>query len=195
MGEALNLGSGTESTIVLDIAFWVISVSTIIAGLAVVFMKDVFRAALFLVVAFLGTAGLFVLLRAEFLAVVQVIIYVGAISVLILFAILMTRDTEQGSPSTRLRYPAGGVALLFRGAAIFVSFNSDWVLLTEFLQGGVGETPGLSEATVAKVNEVYADTVPVIASLLLRDYVLAFEVVSVLLLAAVIGALALVRER
>ena len=195
MGEALNLGSGTESTIVLDIAFWVISVSTIIAGLAVVFMKDVFRAALFLVVAFLGTAGLFVLLRAEFLAVVQVIIYVGAISVLILFAILMTRDTEQGSPSNRLRYPAGGVALLFMGAAIFVSFNSDWVLLTEFLQGGVGEPPGLSEATVAKVNEVYADTVPVIASLLLRDYVLAFEVVSVLLLAAVIGALALVRER
>lgn len=195
MGEPLNLGSGTESTIVLDIAFWVISASTIIAGLAVVFMKDVFRAALFLVVAFLGTAGLFVLLRAEFLAVVQVIIYVGAISVLILFAILMTRDTEQGSPSNRLRYPAGGVALLFMGAAIFVCFNSDWVLLTEFLQGGVGEAPGLSEATVAKVNEVYADTIPVIATLLLRDYVLAFEVVSVLLLASVIGALALVRER
>lgn len=195
MGEALNLGGGTESTIVLDLAFWVISVSTIIAGLAVVFMKDVFRAALFLVVAFLGTAGLFVLLRAEFLAVVQVIIYVGAISVLILFAILMTRDTEQGSPSNRLRYPAGGIALLFMGAAIFVSLNSDWVLLTEALQGSLGAAPSLSEETVVKVNEVYADTIPVIASLLLRDYVLAFEVASVVLLAAVIGALALVRER
>ena len=83
----MSLGAGTESALATDIAFWVIAVSVIISAVAVVHMRDVFRAALFLVVVFLGTAGLFVLLRAEFLAVVQVIVYVGAISVLILFAI------------------------------------------------------------------------------------------------------------
>lgn len=193
----MNLGGGTESTFATDAAFWVIAASIIVSSIAVVHMRDIFRAALFLVVVFVGTAGLFVLLRAEFLAVVQLIIYVGAISVVILFAILMTQDTEQGSPPNRLRYPVGIIAFLLGAAVVFTTLNTDWVEFADVLpsasDGGASET--LTVETAQKVDEVYRNTIPEIAGLLLRDYVLAFEAVSLLLLAAIVGALVLVKER
>jgi NADH-quinone oxidoreductase subunit J len=179
------LGQGTEASLFTDIVFWVIAVSSIVAAIAVVQLRDVFRAALFLVVSFLGVAGMFVLLRAEFLAAVQVLIYVGAISVLIIFAILMTRDVEEGSPSHRLRIPVAVVSALFMGVAIFVAVETPWNLL---------ESAELSTAADAKVVDVFSNTIPWIARLLITDFVLAFEVASVLLLATIIGALALIRE-
>ena len=198
-------GGGTESHVAVDIAFWVIAVSTIVAAIAVVHLRDLFRAAMFLVVSFLGVAAMFVLLRAEFLAVVQILIYVGAISVLILFAVLMTKDVERGSPSNRLRLPAGILAALFVLAASFVAITTEWNLIDDAIGGaGSGElvritgepldAAGTAEVE-AEVAKVYSNTIPKIAELLLRDYVLAFEVASVLLLAAVIGSLVLVRQR
>ncbi len=192
----MTLGGGTESTLVLDVAFWIVALSTIVAAIAVVQNKDVFSAALCLVVAFIGTAATFVLLRAEFLAIVQVIIYVGAIAVLMLFAILMTRDVGEGSPSNRLRVPALVLAVLFFATTAFAVLKTDWNELNDVLpQDGVTSGATLSSETVGVINDIYANTVPHIAGLLLRDYVLAFEAASVLLLAAVVGALALVRER
>ena len=191
------IGEGIESGPIIDIAFWVIAISTIVAAIAVVQLKDLFRSALFLVVSFIGVAGMFVLLRAEFLAAVQILIYVGAISVLIIFAILMTRDVEEGSPSNRLRIPVGIIVALFLAVAIFVVVDTEWRLLEPAMGGDSVETAGgvvLSADSVAKVNEVFSNTVPMIARLLVNDFVLAFEVASVLLLAAVIGALALIRE-
>ena len=183
----MTLGAGTESGLVVDIAFWVISVSTIVAAIAVVQIKDVFRAALFLVVAFLGVAGMFVLMRAEFLAVVQVLIYVGAISVLLIFAIVTTRDVEQGSPANRLWMPAAILGALFLAGVIFVAVSTEWQLLDDHA--------AIDETAFASISDVYSNTIPGLASLLLRDFVLAFEVASVLLLAAIIGSLALMRER
>ena len=197
----MTLGTGTESALIIDIVFWVLAASSIVAAIAVVQLRDIFRAALFLVVSFIGVAGMFVLLRAEFLAIVQVVVYIGAIAVLIIFAILMTRDVQQGNPSNRLRYPAGILALLFLLVTSFVVLNSDWNLIEDVLpeEGAVAvatEDGGMLRSdTVSKVREVYSDTTSMIAQLLLRDYVLAFEMASVLLLAAVVGALALVRER
>lgn len=197
----MTLGTGTESAFVTDLAFWVIAVSSVVAAIAVVQLKDVFRAALFLVVSFFGVAGMFVLLRAEFLAVVQVLIYVGAISVLILFAILMTRDVEQGSPTNRLWLPAAVLSLLFLVATAFVALNTEWSIIDDVIpQAGTdvfasADGEPLSAGTLAEIDRVYSNTIPTIAGLLLRDFVLAFEIASVLLLAAIIGALALVRER
>lgn len=184
------LGQGTEASLFTDIVFWAIAVSSIVAALAVVQLRDVFRAALFLVVSFIGVAGIFVLLRAEFLAAVQVLIYVGAVSVLIIFAILMTRDVEEGSPSNRLRIPAGIAAALFAGIAIFVAVETEWNLLQPAIEGAT-----MGPETVDKVGDVFSNTIPWIARLLIRDFVLAFEVASVVLLAATLGALALIRER
>ena len=181
------IGQGAEDSLVTEVVFWVLAVSTISAAFGVVQIRDLFRAALFLVLTLLGVAGMFVLLRAEFLAAVQVLIYVGAISVLIIFAILMTGDVEESSPSHSLRLPVAALAALFGALAIFVSVSTDWVLLDAAVEGG--------KLSAHAVEGVYSNTVPVIARLLIRDFVLAFEVASVLLLAAVIGALALIRER
>ncbi|MBM3933749.1 MAG: NADH-quinone oxidoreductase subunit L [SAR202 cluster bacterium] len=183
----MTLGSGVESNIIIDIAFWVIAISCIISAIAVVQTRDLFRAGLFLVASFAAVAGMFVLLRAEFLAVVQVLIYVGAIAVLLLFAIMMTRDVEQGNPYNRLRVPALALVLLFFAATAYVVTQTEW----NELSGAAG----ISAETGAAIDGVYANSVPELAGLLLRDYVLAFEVASVLLLAAVVGAIALVRER
>ena len=175
----MMLGQETESTIVVEIAFWIIAVSTLIAAIAVVQIRDLFRAALFLIVTLLGTAGMFILLRAEFLAGVQLMIYVGAISVLIIFAILMTRDLEEGSPSHSFRLPVAIISMIFMGLCIYAITQTEWSIIG----------PELGDS-----SELFANSIPNLATLLLRDYVLAFEVVSVLLLAAVLGALALVRE-
>ena len=120
---------------------------------------------------------------------------------LIIFAILMTRDVQQGSPSNQIRIPAAILAALFLLATSFVALNTDWNLLDEAMassvtDGGGAATGGqqLTAEAVSGVQEVYSNTIPVLARLLLRDYVLTFEVASVLLLAAIIGALALVRE-
>ncbi len=179
-------GEGTENTLIVDIVFWVIAISTIVAAVAVVQLRDLFRAALFLIVSFIGVAGLFILMRAEFLAAVQILIYVGAISVLILFAIMMTRDVEEGSPSHNLRVPVGIVAALFGAAAIFVAVSTNWNTIDEAT---------FSPAAEDAIAEVFSNTVPWIARLLLQDFVLTLEIAGVVLLAAMIGALALIRER
>ena len=95
----------SDTVLIIDIVFWIIAISTILSAIAVVLLKDVFRSALFLVVTFIGIAGMFLLLRAEFLAMVQILLYVGAIAVLILFAVVLTRDVEQGSPFNRYVIP------------------------------------------------------------------------------------------
>ncbi len=186
----MTLGQGTEGSLIVDIAFWTLAVSSIVAAIAVVQMRDLFRAALFLIVSFLAVAGMFVLLRAEFLAAVQVLIYVGAISVLIIFAILMTGEVERGSPAHSMRIPVGVLAFLFGVVAIFVVVDTDWAILDDAIQAG---TVGAEQ--VEGVTDVFSNTIPWIARLLLQDFVLAFEVASVVLLAAIIGAIALIRER
>ena len=197
----MTLGTGTESALITDITFWVIAISAIVAAIAVVQLRDLFRAALFLVVTLAAIAGLFVMLRAEFLAIVQIIIYVGAISVLLLFAVLTTRDVSHGNPSNKLRVPAAILALGLLAVLVFVSVNTDWNLLSDVIPepgsvdiaASAGGTV-LDPATIAQVETVLQNTIPGIADLLLQDFVLAFEAASVLLLAAIVAALALVRE-
>tara|TARA_Y100000588_G_C14058368_1_gene840296 strand:- start:109 stop:657 length:549 start_codon:yes stop_codon:yes gene_type:complete len=182
----MNLGTGTEEAIIVEIVFWVIALCTIISAIAVVQVRDLFRASLFLIVTFLGIAGMFILLRAEFLAGVQLMIYVGAISVLIIFAILMTRDIDDGNPSHGFRLPVAIISLVFMGIAIYAVSQTEWPLLA---------SQSLSPDQISQSKAVFENTIPDTARMLLRDYVLAFEAVSVLLLAAVLGALALVREK
>ena len=190
MGQEIAAGVTPDSSLIIDVAFWIIALSAIGSSIAVVQTRDLFRAALFLAAAFLSIAGLFVMLRAEFLAVVQVLIYVGAISVLIVFAVLTTRDVEHGNPSNMLRIPAAILALLFLVVASVTMLNTDWNLLSNsdaavIAQSGVEASEG---------GDRVANPIPRIAELLLQDYVLVFEVASVLLLATIVGALALVRR-
>ena len=185
-----------------DVLFWVLAVVAIASALGVVLLRNVFRAALLLVVVFLAVAGFFVMMNAEFLGVVQLIIYVGAISILIVFAILMTQDVVQGNLPNRLQVPAVLLPALLLAALAFVVFNTDWDLISdnpaaqqqaELVQGNT--ISGVTGETAAQLPSPEAAERSGLGDLLINDFVLPFEVASVLLLAAVIGALALTRER
>ena len=161
----------------LQIAFWILAVVSVGAALAVVLLRNVFRAALSLVLCFFTVAGLYVAMGADFLAGAQVLIYVGAIAVLIIFGIMLTRDSQEGSPSGRLRLPALLIGLLFLVTMIFVVIGTDW--------GAVAEVS--SEPTTTAIAEaIFGGD---------GGFVLAFEIAAALLLAAVIGAIVLVRDK
>lgn len=179
----------TTESFAVELAFWILSICTVISAIAVIQIQDLFRSALFLIVTFLGVAGLFILLGAEFLAGVQLMVYVGAISVLIIFAILMTRDLEEGNPSHSFRLPVAIVAIIFILFAYYViTQGTDWNgrLISENLD---------AEQQKVAATVFFKESIPSLARMLLTDFVLAFEMVSVLLLAAALGALALVRDR
>ena len=160
----------------LDIAFWVLAIVTIGAALAVVLLRDIFRAAICLVLCFLAVAGIYITLSADFLAAVQVLIYVGAISVLIILAIMLTREVQQGSPSNKLRIPAFVVAVLFLGTVGFAMLSTSWQ---------VAGMPPLEPTTAALAGKLFGD----------GGFILPVEIAPILLLAAILGAIVIVREK
>ncbi|PKB71475.1 MAG: hypothetical protein BZY87_05365 [SAR202 cluster bacterium Io17-Chloro-G6] len=189
--------------LVQDVVFWILTVMAIGAALGVVLVRDLFRAALLLIVVFMSVAGFFVLLSAEFLAVVQVLIYVGAIAILIIFAVMLTRDVQRGNLPNRLQIPAAVFATLLLAALVTVAVDTKWDFLpaeqqerVELVQTSSVTTLSsevLTESGVTNQEDQTEVQSSGLADLLIGDYVLPFEAVSVLLLAALIGALALVR--
>ena len=186
-----------------DVTFWILSVMAIGGALGVVMVPDLFRAALLLIVVFIAVAGFFILLSAEFLAVVQVLIYVGAIAILIIFAVMLTRDVQRGNLPNRLQLPAAVFTALLLAALVTVAVDTKWEFLPADQQARVelvqtnsvttltGEV--LTEQGVTSDEDQTEVQEAGLADLLISDYVLPFEMVSVLLLAALIGALVLVR--
>jgi len=160
----------------LEIAFWILAIVGIAAALAVVLLRDVFRAALCLILCFLAVAGIFITLSADFLAAVQVLIYVGAISILIILGIMLTREVQRGSPSNRLRIPAFIVAIFFLGVVAFIMINTQWP---------VAGIPPQEPTTSALGVRLFGE----------GGFILPLEIVPVLLLAAILGAIVLVREK
>ena len=185
-----------------DVVFWILAVMAIVGALGVVLLPNLFRAALLLIVVFVAVAGMFILLNAEFLAVVQILIYVGAIAILIIFAVMLTRDVQRGNLPNRMHIPAAVFAALLLSALVAVAVDTEWNFLPDDQQERVelvqvsavttltGEA--LDEAGVSQTEQKEMQESG-LADLLISDYVLPFEAVSVLLLAALIGALVLVR--
>ena len=181
--------------------FWLLAVASVGGALGVVLVKDVFRAALLLVVVFIGVAGSFVLMNAEFLAVVQVLIYGGAVAILIIFAIMLTREVQQGNLPNRLQIGAVALPALLLAALVFAAVDTDWNLLNDSPPHVVEQAEMVQTNTVAGLPDEAREAVGPsadrsgIGELLINDFVLPFEVAAALLLAAIVGALALVRER
>jgi len=186
-----------------DVVFWILSVMAVVGALGVVMVPDLFRAALLLIVVFIAVAGFYILLSAEFLAVVQVLIYVGAIAILIIFAVMLTRDVQHGNLPNRMQLPAAVLAALLFAALVAVVVDTQWEFLPAEQQervdlvqtSAVTTLTGdvLTEAGITGPEEQAEVQNAGLADLLISDYVLPFEAVSVLLLAALIGALVLVR--
>lgn len=186
-----------------DVVFWILSVMAVVGAFGVVMVPDLFRAALLLIVVFIAVAGFFILLSAEFLAVVQVLIYVGAIAILIIFAVMLTRDVQHGNLPNRMQMPAAVLAALLFAALVAVAVDTQWEFLPAEQQervdlvqtSAVTTLTGdvLTEAGITGPEEQSEVQHAGLADLLISDYVLPFEAVSLLLLAALIGALVLVR--
>ena len=111
--------------------WWVVATLTVVAALLVVLLQDLVKAAIALIGTFLGIAGLFVMLNAEFLAVVQVLVYAGAVSILLIFGIMMIRDTQRGSPANKLRIPAFALGSALVAIIAFVVLDTQWNLLSD----------------------------------------------------------------
>jgi NADH:ubiquinone oxidoreductase subunit 6 (subunit J) len=154
------------------VAFWLLAALTVGAALGVAAVRDLIRAVILLITSFLGVAGLYITLSADFVAVVQVMIYAGAISVLILFAIMLTPRASRDNAETFLQAPGLLLAGLVTFTIAFVSLEADWSVVE---------------------REGFEETASVIGEALLSKYVLPFEMASVLLLVAMLGAIVLVR--
>jgi NADH-quinone oxidoreductase subunit J len=153
-------------------AFVSIAVFTLAGALAAACLRKLIHAALCLVVAFLGLAAFYLLLGAEFVGLVQVFVYVGAVAVLIVFTILLTRREDEDAAG----FNWGGVLV-----AVAVFSGLAWTIL---------KTPSLSIAPPA----IEALTVKRIGEVLMTNYVWPLQCVGLLLTAALIGALVLVME-
>jgi NAD(P)H-quinone oxidoreductase subunit 6 len=159
-----------------QVIFLLLALITLGAAVMVVITRNLMRSALWLILAFFGIAGIFILLNAEFLAVTQVLIYVGAISMLIIFAIMLTRglmDPKQPRFNEQWGVVGGFAALLFVAlAAIMIRIS--WPV-------AAGAVP--------------ADAIQQLGREFVCPYVIPFEVASLLLVVAMIGAIIIARER
>jgi NADH:ubiquinone oxidoreductase subunit 6 (subunit J) len=163
------------------IVFAILAVVTLGAALMVVLSHNLMRSALWLILAFFGIAGIFILLQAEFLAVTQVLVYIGAISTLIIFAIMLSHKfTDPNTPRFNEQWGlVGGF-----GALLFVALAALVTRVTWPVAAGV-----------ALASAVPGDAITQLGMDFVGPYVVPFEAASVLLVVAMIGAIIIARER
>lgn len=166
----------------LQIIFIVTAAATLGSALMVVTSRNLVHSALWLIAALFGVAVVFALLNAGFLAVVQIVVYIGAIAILMIFAIMLTRRVVQ--PEAGARFNANwGWAL---ASALIMFAVLAWIVSS--WPGVTTQAPELS----TKADPLRALGVALVSP---SGYVLAFELASVMLLAALIGAITVAWER
>jgi len=160
---------------ITQVVFLAIALLALVGAVGVVVARSVFVSALFLILSFVGVAGIYVLLGAPFLAGVQLLIYVGAVAVLIIFAVMLTRNVmSEETPFLNRQWGIGGfIAVTLFVLLALVGFLANW---------------NISSAAPPQ------DAVSELGKALLSTYVLPFEVASVVLLVALIGAIVIARE-
>ena len=151
--------------------FIVLAAFTLVGGLGVVMTRNVVHAALFLLMALMAVAGIYLILFTEFLALVQVLIYGGAIIIVLLFAIMLTRAADYPRISDNRQWPLAAVASIALAAVLGAAF---WI--------------GAPGGTVAQSPEFRG-----LANSLFTRWAIPFEVASLVLLVALIGAIIIAR--
>ncbi len=164
-----------ETMVAQNVFFGILSLVMIVAAFRLVTTQNVVRAALFLAIVLAGAAGQFLLLASEFVAVVQILVYIGAIVVLLLFGVMLTRAPI--------------------GSDVKLDNDQRWLgaLVALFLLGALGAV--LSDAFgKQQINFGTLQRTGAISDSIFGPYVIAFEVASILLLAALVGAVAIARR-
>ncbi len=156
-----------------EVVFYIVALIAVAGGLGVVLARDIVHAALFLILTLLMTAGIFVLLSAEFLALVQILVYGGGVTILVIFALMITQLRQARAALDGPQRPFAAVAAL---ALIVVP--GIMACETEWLGGDERATVISTEA---------------LGEVLFRDFSVPFEIASFVLLVALIGAVVLAR--
>jgi NADH-quinone oxidoreductase subunit J len=168
-----------------QLIFIILAVITLASGLVVVTNRNLFHAALAMMLAFFGVAGFYVLLEAPFLAASQLLVYIGAISILIIFAIMMTRrlmSTDE-SPFNSQWVAALIGTLLIGGLILFVIVSVFSPFSDIIIADSAPFSPAVQQSTeMLGLSFVNPD-----------QYVIPFEIASVLLLGALVGSIAIAR--
>jgi NADH-quinone oxidoreductase subunit J len=159
---------------VAQVIFYLIAALAVGGALGVVLMRSAVYAALFLILALLAVAGIYILLASEFLALVQVLIYGGAITVLFLFALMLTRVGDVPETMVGAQWPLAAIAsAMLVGLLIAAVGTSNW-------PGDVGQITAVPFETVGDA--------------LFRQWAVPFEIASLVLLVALVGAIVIGRQ-
>jgi NADH:ubiquinone oxidoreductase subunit 6 (subunit J) len=156
--------------------FFTLAAVTLVGALGTVVMRNIVHSALFLVLCFLGVAGIYILLEADFLFAVQVLVYVGAVATLIIFGVMLTRGVRGEQPQNNNMIVPATVLTLFLFAAILVPviLNTQWS---------------------ASAEPAPQATTGILGIELMNSYALPFEIAGVLLLVALVGAIIVARDK
>ena len=160
---------------VYDLIFYLFAAVTIVSAFFVVTSRNIVHSAFYLLFTFFGVAGIYVMLGADFVAIVQLIVYVGGILILLIFGVMLTNkitevDIKTGTLNT---LPAAIGVGLFTGIVGAVILNTEWRVVD---------------------SELPASTLSAIGSSLITEYVVVFELLGILLLVALIGAASMARK-
>jgi NADH:ubiquinone oxidoreductase subunit 6 (subunit J) len=163
---------------VSQVVFIILSAVALVGAVGVVSNRNIFRAALFLVLSFVGVAGFYILLSAELLAMIQILVYVGAISILIIFAVMLSHRIMSSDFQAQNEQWFMGLltAVVLFGVLVFVLLSVQWPVFP-------GNVP---QDAIGKLGQALIGA---------DQFVLPFEIASVLLLVALVGAVVIAREK
>lgn len=160
---------------IYDLVFYLFAIITLVSAIFVVTSKNIVHSAFNLLFTFFGVAGIYALLGADFIAVVQLLVYVGGILILLLFGVMLTNritNVDLKTGTIHIVPAAIGVGMLW-GALAAIAYKTNWVKVDSQLPNS---------------------TAPFLGKLLITDYVLVFELLGILLLIALIGAASIARR-
>ncbi len=192
------------ASFLIGVIFWIVSAIILFSGLMVVISKDVVHAALWLIASFAGVAGLYFLLEAPFIGVVQILVYTGAVSILVLFAIMLTRH---GPERGRLRFERWWIAALV-AIGLFAGVMAPTIWYPELPVAEAGQPTYWPQEERAALPEAPAEegapqpapeTAPIagareIGISFMHEYYVPFWAGNILLLVALVGAIVIAYE-
>lgn len=158
------------------LVFLALALIAIMGGVLMLNVEKVMHMVLSLVLTFLSIAGLYMMLWAEFVGVVQILIYSGAVTIIMIFGIMLTKHNDEQVKRSSLRSILVFLAVLVFGGILYFAVNN-----VDFTQQG-------------KAVELYSENTKQIGKLLYTEYIIPFEITSILLLVALIGAIILAKN-
>ena len=170
---------------IVHLMFWIVSLLTVISSVYVVTSKNVFRAAIALSLTFLLVSFLFFLMNAEFVGVVQILVYVGAVSVLIAFAVMFIKDVAGGSLPSRYRPLTAVLCIMLFVTFAYISQTTNWRI----------QIKAARELDVVKNEGIFIDSTPAIGASLISNFLVPFEILGLILVTTLIGSLMIIRNK